>query len=143
MEILFADEDITVRRHSSIDQYKGMLSVMKKGGYTPIRFDSLDGINCERVLSHPIIISYGDIGYHYKDAECKYASDMYFLFDRETTELVPLECWHGGNGEFYERFVKSHSFVNLDNASLGLHNTKELRVGTSYVLADEFLPPVD
>ena len=144
LEILPPDEVITVRRHSSIDQYKGFLSAMTKGGYTPIQFDSLDSITCERVNSHPIIISYGDdIGYHYADGECVYASDLYYKFDKETVELVPLECWHGGDGEFYERFSKGVAFTNFDNASLGTHNVKRLRVGTDYVKADEFLPPVD
>lgn len=142
--ILQADEQITVRRHSSINQYKGFLSVMHKNGYTPIQFDSLDGIVCEKIHSRPIIISYsGDIGYHYADSECAYASDKYILFDKKTIELAPLECWLGGDGEFYERYVAGTSIVGLDDASLGVHNIKKLRVGTSFVKADEHLPAVD
>lgn len=145
LEILPPDEKITVRRRSSIDQYKGFLNVVTKGGYTPIQFDSLDSITCERVNSYPIIISYGDdIGYHYADGECVYASDLYYKFDKETVELVPLECWHGGDGEFYERYSKSNNaFVNFSNSSLGSHSEKRLRVGLDYVLADEKLPAVD
>lgn len=117
---------------------------MTKGGYTPIQFDSLDSITCERVNSHPIIISYGDdIGYHYSDAECTYASDKYFYFDKEAVELVPLECWHGGDSEFYEKFISASSLVNFDDSSLGISNTTRYRVGAGYVLADEKLPAVD
>lgn len=142
MEILFADEKEYTKRHSSIDQYNGFLNVVTRGGATPILFDSLDGITCEKVHSHPIIISFGDdIGYHYDDAHCRYASDMYYYFDRETTELKPLECWFGEG--FYESYSEGTSFVNFDDASLGLHNEKELRIGTDYVLADEILPAID
>lgn len=145
MEILPPDEEITVRRHSSIDQYKGFLSIYHKGGYTPIQFDMIDGITCNKIHHHPIIISYGDdIGYHYQDAECTYASDDYILFDKKTTELVTLPCANGGQGEFYERHIDGHTFVNFDNdTSFGTHNEKRLRIGTDYLLADEKLPAVD
>lgn len=148
LEILPADETITVRNHSSIDQYKGFLSVMTKGGYTPIQFDSLDGINCNQIKSRPIIISYGDIGYHYQDAECTYLSDLYVLFDREGVELVPLNECQGGKGEFYERYYRTRSFVNVDGGdsygnSLGTRNEITLRVGLNYIVADEKLPYVD
>ena len=57
--ILYPDEGSEqVHRHSSIDQFRGFLSVMKKGGWAPIVFDQLDGINCEDIVSHPVIISF-------------------------------------------------------------------------------------
>lgn len=145
MEMLYPDEHEQVHRHSSIDQFRGFLSTMVKGGWAPIVFDQLDGINCETVISHPVIISFGgDVGYVFPEAHCTYASDHFVYFDKEGVEqkLLP-ECF-GGGGEFYDTFVKSNSFVNFDdNSSVGVHNTKKLRTGLSYVLADENLPAVD
>lgn len=145
MDILYPDEHEQVHRHSSIDQFRGFLSTMVKGGWAPIVFDQLDGINCETIMSHPVIISFGgDVGYVFPEAHCTYASDHFVYFDKEGVEqkLLP-ECF-GGGGEFYDTFVKSNSFVNFDDdSSVGVHNTKKLRTGLSYVLADENLPAVD
>lgn len=145
MDILYPDEHDQVHRHSSIDQFRGFLSTMVKGGWAPIVFDQLDGINCETVISHPVIISFGsDVGYIFPEAHCTYASDHFVYFDKEGVEkkLLP-ECF-GGGGELYDAFVKSNSFVNFDDdSSVGTHNTKTLRTGLSYVLADENLPAVD
>lgn len=145
MEMLYPDEHEQVHRHSSIDQFRGFLSTMVKGGWAPIVFDQLDGINCETVMSHPVIISFGgDVGYVFPEAHCTYASDHFVYFDKEGVEqkLLP-ECF-GGGGELYDTFVKSNSFVNFDDdSSVGVHNTKKLRTGLSYVLADENLPAVD
>lgn len=145
MDILYPDEHDQVHRHSSIDQFRGFLSTMVKGGWAPIVFDQLDRINCETVISHPVIISFGgDVGYVFPEAHCTYASDHFVYFDKEGVEkkLLP-ECF-GGGGELYDAFVKSNSFVNFDDdSSVGTHNTKTLRTGLSYVLADENLPAVD
>lgn len=145
METLYPDEsNEQVFRHSSIEQFKGFLSVMVKGGWTPIVFDQLDGIKCETIFSHPVIISFGDdIGYIFPEAHCTYASDHFVCFDKEGVEqkLLP-ECF-GEGGEFYDTFIKSNTFVNFSNdASVGSHNKKHLRTGLSYVLAKESLPPV-
>lgn len=145
MEMLYPDEHEQVHRHSSIDQFRGFLSTMVKGGWAPIVFDQLDGINCETIMSHPVIISFGgDVGYIFPEAHCTYASDHFVYFDKEGVEqkLLP-ECF-GGGGEFYDTFIKSNSFVNFDDdSSVGVHNTKKLRTGLSYVLADENLPAID
>ena len=145
MDILYPDEHDQVHRHSSIDQFRGFLSTMVKGGWAPVVFDQLDGINCETVISHPVIISFGgDVGYIFPEAHCTYASDHFVYFDKEGVEkkLLP-ECF-GGGGELYDAFVKSNSFVNFDDdSSVGTHNTKTLRTGLSYVLADENLPAID
>lgn len=145
MDILYPDEHDQVHRHSSIDQFKGFLSTMVKGGWAPIVFDQLDGINCETIISHPVIISFGgDVGYVFPEAHCTYASDHFVYFDKEGVEqkLLP-ECF-GGGGEFYDTFIKSNSFVNFDDdSSVGTHNTKTLRTGLSYVICDENLPAVD
>lgn len=143
--MLYPTEDAQVHRHSSIDQFKGFLSVYKKGGWAPIVFDQLDGIVCDKIKTHPVVISFGgDLGYIFPEAHCTYSSDHFIYFDEEGVEqrLLP-ECF-GGKGEFYNEFVKSNSFINFDDgASLGVHNTKTTRTGLSYVIADETLPPVD
>ena len=145
MDILYPDEHEQVHRHSSIDQFRGFLSTMVKGGWAPIVFDQLDGINCETIISRPVIISFGgDVGYIFPEAHCAYASDHFVYFDKEGVEqkLLP-ECF-GGGGEFYDTFIKSNSFVNFDDdSSVGTHNKKKLRTGLSYVVTDENLPPVD
>lgn len=145
MDILYPVNDAQVHRHSSIDQFRGFLSTMVKGGWAPIVFDQLDGINCETIISRPVIISFGgDVGYIFPEAHCTYASDHFVTVDKEGVEqkLLP-ECF-GGGGEFYDAFIKSNSFINFSNdSSLGVHNTKTTRTGLSYVTADENLPAVD
>lgn len=144
-DILYPDEKEQYHRHSSIDQFRGFLSVYKKGGWTPILFDQLDGITCEKVHTHPVIVSMSDdIGYVFPEAHCTYASDKFIYFDKEGVEqkLLP-ECF-GGGGEFYDTFIKSNSFVNFDDdCSVGVHNKTTLRTGLDYVLADETLPPAE
>ena len=145
-EILYPDEGKEqVHRHSSIDQFRGFLSTMVKGGWAPIVFDQLDGINCETIKHHPVIISFGgDIGYVFPEAHCTYASDKFVYFDKSGVEQRVLPPCFGEGGEFYDVFVKSNSFINFDNdSSVGSHNIKQLRTGLSYVLADENLPPED
>ena len=146
MDMLYPDETHDqVHRHSSIDQFRGFFSTMVKGGWAPIVFDQLDGITCDHIFSHPVIISFGnDIGYIFPEAHCTYASDHFIVTDKEGVEqkLLP-ECF-GGGGEFYDEYIKSFSFTNFDNgSSLGVHNTKTTRTGLDYVLADETLPAVD
>ena len=144
-QMLYPDETPMVHRHSSIDQYKGFLSVWDRGGWSPIVFDQLDGIVCGEVKSHPIVISFGDdIGYHFDDATCSYASDHFITFDKEgvVEELLPA-CF-GGGGETYVKYLSENTFLNFDtDDSVGVHNTQNLRVGTSYCLSDETLPAVD
>lgn len=149
-DILYPDEsNDQVRRHSSIDQFAGFLSVWKQGGWAPIVFDQLDGIGeCSGIKSHPVAISWGgDLGYIYPEARCSYASDHFIYVDKEGVEQKLLPECYGGNGEFYDVFVKKFSFINFDGddggSSLGVHQTKTLRTGLSYVKASETLPSVD
>lgn len=144
-EILYPTNDAKVHRHSSIDQFKGFLSVMIKGGWAPIVFDQLDGITCETIKTHPVVISFGDdVGYVFPEAHCSYASDKFVVFDKEGIEQKILPECFGEGGEFYDTFVKSNSFINFDDgSSLGTHNVKRLRTGLSYVLADETLPAAE
>lgn len=142
MEMIYADEKPQVHRHSSIGQFRGFLSVAKKGGWTPIVFDQLDGITCETITSHPVVLSLSDdIGYVFPEAKCSYASDKYLYYDKEGVEQRLLPEEFGGGGEFYDAFVRANSFVTFDNGqSLGVHNKQTLRVGLSYCLAEETLP---
>lgn len=146
MEMLYPSEsNEQVHRHSSIDQFKGYLSVMSQGGWTPIVFDQLDGITCETIFSHPVVISFvDDVRYTFPEAHCKRFSDKLIYFDKSGVEQQLLPECMGGSGEFYEQFVKSNPFINFDDdSSLGLTGETELRVGLDYVLADKNLPPVD
>lgn len=142
MKMIYASDNPQAHWHSSIDQYKGFLSVIKKGGYTPIVFDQLDGITCETLHTRPVIISFGDfIGYHYPEAKCSFVSDKFIYFDHEGVEEKLLPESFGGQGEFYLKYIKANSFVNFDNdQSVGVRSTKTLRVGLDYVLADKMLP---
>lgn len=143
--ILYPTNDAQVHRHSSIDQFEGFLSVMKKGGWAPIVFDQLDGINCEDIVSHPVIISWSnDIGYVFPEAHCSYASDHFVYTDKEGVEQKILPECFGGGGEFYDKFIKSNNFIDFDDdTSLGVHNKTTIRTGLSYVIADETLPVVE
>ena len=145
MGILYPDEgDEQVHRHSSIDQFRGFLSTMVKGGWAPIVFDQLDGIDCSGVHTHPVIISLSDdIGYVFPEAHCSYTSDKIVYFDKEGVEHLPLPDCFGGGGEFYDRYISKNTFINFDNdTSAGTHNRIHLRTGLDYVLCDENLPPV-
>lgn len=145
MDILYPVDDAQVHRHSSIDQFRGFLSTMVKGGWAPIVFDQLDGINCETIISHPVVISWDDsIGYVFPEAHCTYASDHFVYFDKEGVEEKVLPECFGEGGEFYYEYIKSNSFVNFSNdSSVGAHNEKRLRTGLSYVICDKSLPPAD
>lgn len=144
--ILTASEDPHVYRHSSIDQFSGFLSVYKQGGWAPIVFDQIDGIVCDKITSHPVVLSWGDdIGYIFPEAQCTYSSDHYIYFDKEGVEQKLLPECMGGKGEFFDYYVtKSNSFVDFDNGTaLGNHRKNKLRVGLSYCLADQTLPAED
>ena len=146
MEILYADEsNDQVHRHSSIDQFRGFLSTMVKGGWAPIVFDQLDGITCETIFSHPVVISFvDDIGYVFPEAHCTYASDKFVYFDKEGVEQKLLPECMGGGGELYDVYIKSNSFIDFDDdSSVGTHSLLRLRTGLDYVIADKNLPAVD
>lgn len=145
IETLYADEHPQVNRHSSIDQFEGFLSVWKQGGPAPIVFDQLDGITCEEIKTHPVIISFGDdIGYVFPEAHCKFSSDKFVYFDKEGVEQKVLPECMGGKGEFYELYTKSNSFYNFsDDSSIGSHSEYQLRTGLSFVLADDTLPAAE
>ena len=142
-EMLYPSENPMVERKSSIGQFKNFLAVMKKGGWAPIVFDQLDYIDCDEIETHPVAITFGNDSYIYPEGRCAYENDTWVTVDKQGVEerLLP-EC-QGGQGEAYEVFVDSNSFINFDDSALGVHNTKTTRVGLSYVKAKETLPAVD
>lgn len=142
--MLYPDEHDQVHRLSSIDQFSNFVSTYKKGGFVPLVFDQLDGIVCDEVKTHPVILTFGDIGYIFPEGECAYSSDEFLYFDKYGVEQKPLPACFGGNGEFVDEWVDKNAFLNFDNnASVGVHNEAKLRVGLSMVLADKTLPPAD
>lgn len=147
-EILYSDENPQVKTLSSIDQFKDYIHTIKQGGSAPIVFEQLDYIGeCSGVHSHPVVVTFSKNEYVYPEGKCTYTSDHFIYVDKEGVEhrLLP-EC-QGGLGEFYDIYVKSNSFINFDGDaggnSLGLHQSKTLRVGLDYVRATESLPPAD
>lgn len=140
--MLYSDEKPMVKRHSSIEQFRGYLSAMKKGGWAPIVFEQLDGITCDSIEHHPVIINFSDeIGYVFPEAHCTFASDKFVYFDKEGVEQRLLPACMGGTGEFYDIYVRKNAFINFDDdTSMGTHNILRLRTGLGYVLSDETLP---
>lgn len=144
MEILKHDEGKpTVSAKSSIDQYSGYIAVYERGGWMPIQFDYLDYIDCNKVATHPVIIEFNDqMGYHYQIDECEYTTDEYMKFDFQEVTSEPLdECLGDG---FYEKYSEGETFINFDNNNaVGVRNNYKLKIGTDYIVANEFLPPAD
>ena len=144
MSILKHDEGKrTVKRVSSIDQYAGYISVYERGGWTPIQFDYLDYIDCDKVVSHPVVIEFDDkIGYQYQIDETRQTTDEYMKFDfaEVTTEALPEFMGEG----FYERYDEGEELINFDNGNaLGVRNDYRMKVGTDYIVGTEFLPPAE
>ena len=143
MEILYSDEKPQVHIHSSIDQYKKFLATYERGGWTPIEFDYLDYIDCNRPVTHPVIIEFGDeIGYHFPISECSFTTDDYQKFDYKGVELRALpDCLGAG---FYQAYEEGEEIINFDGGSaLSTRNEYRLRIGQHYYLADEILPADD
>lgn len=147
--ILYAEEKEQVHRHSSIDQFKDYISTWKQGGLAPIVFDQLDYIGeCSGLHSHPVAITFGESEYVYPEGRCTYVSDKFVYVDKQGVEHIQLPECFGGGGEIIPVYVDKNTFVNFDSdggdaSSLGVHQTKTLRIGLDYAKADESLPPVD
>lgn len=142
LEYLNDSDEYNIRRHSSIDQYGAFLSVKKGGVNIPLRFDSLDWINCDGIKTHPIIISDGtDIGYNFPVGHYTYFTDTYLIMDRREVVVKKLPHWFGEG--WYEKFLNEKVFTNFDGSSLGMRNRVDLRIGEDYVTADEVLDDSD
>lgn len=151
MEILYHSDEPSVRAYSSIDQYDKFISTYERGGWTPIEFDHLDYIKCVdcagkgkyQVVSHPIIIEFGDnVGYNFPIGECEYKTDEYIKFDEKGDEILALPDYYGDG--FYLSSGSSEIIANFDDGTaLSTRNNYKLKVGQDYYLADDFLPPAE
>lgn len=143
MEILFHDDDRKIHAHSSIDQFSKFIATYERGGWTPIEFDQIDYIDCDKVVSHPIIIEFDDrLGYYFPIDECEFETDEIPLFDIQGVVLHELPACMGEG--FYQAWESSENIINFDcGKSLGTHNKYRLRIGTDYYLAEDFLPADD
>lgn len=136
-----ADEN-DIHRHSSVDQYGAFLSVKKGGVNIPLRFDSLDWINCEGIKTHPIIVSDGtDLGFHFPVGHYTYFTDTYLIMDHKEVVVKKLPEWYGTG--WYEKALNKKMFTNFDDGSLGERNRVDLRIGLDYVTVDEVLDDSD
>lgn len=143
MEYLIHDDDRRVHLHSSIDQFSKFIATYERGGWTPISFDYLDYIDCDKPVSHKVIIEFDDgLGYYFPIDECEFETDEYILPETAGVVLKELpECMGEG---FYQAYEKADLIVNFDDGSaLGTHNRYKLKIGTHYWMAEEFLPPED
>lgn len=133
--------DTDVERKSSINQHRGLLSVMKRGEVCPIIFDSIDSIDCGRIKSHKIAIRIGEgLDYTFPVKTCKYVKDTYFLTHKDKIELKPLPEYYGTG--FYEAHTRQNVIINLGKSALGHRQEKLLRVGLDYCRAKDTLEPV-
>lgn len=143
MDILIHDDDRRVHAHSSIDQFSKFIATYERGGWTPIRFDYLDYIDCDKPVSHPVIIEFDDkLGYYFPIDECEFETDEYILPETASVVIRELpECMGEG---FFQAYDKSQEIINFDDGSaLGTHNRYKLKIGTHYWLADDILPADD
>lgn len=148
MKILEAVDGGEITRYSSIDQYKdNFLCVIRGGRAVPISFDVIDYIRCEKggkhvPVSHRAILSDGrDIGYHFPVGYRKFISDLYVRPDLKTKAIREAPDYYGI--EFYEEYLNCSPIVTSDSGALGVRNVNTLRIGQSYILADETLPADD
>jgi len=140
MEYLeIADEHRTVTK-SSISQARDTKLSLSNGvgAFLPIVFDNLDYIDCDRVKSHPIIVStVDDLDYQYPVRECTYYTDEYVYVDEHGSELRTLPHWFGEG--FYTKYVDTSNFINFDTESLGTRNKETLQGGLHYTTAIDTL----
>lgn len=142
IEYLNEADEYDIRRHSSVNQYDAFLSVQKGGVNVPLRFDSLDWINCDGIKTHSVIISDGnDIGFNYPIGHYTYFTDTYLIVDRNEVVVKKLPEWYGAG--WYEKALREKNFINFDDKSLGERNAVHLRIGKDYIKADEMLDSAD
>jgi hypothetical protein len=142
LEYLNDADEYTVKRHSSIDQYKSFLSVKKGGVNVPLRFDKLDFINCDGMKTHQVIISEGnDLGFNFPVGHYTFFTDTYLIGDRKEVVVKKLPEWFGTG--WYEKALNEKVFTNFDDSSLGERNRVDLRIGLDYIYSDDILEPAD
>lgn len=128
-----ASEHRTVTKSSISQARNSKLSTTNDlGQFFPVIWDHLDYIDCDRVKSHPIIVSTVDeLDYQYPVRECTYYTDEYVYVDEQGIELRTLPHWFGEG--FYQAYVDSNDFVNFDTEAFGTRNKETLQSGLYYV----------
>lgn len=130
-----ADEHRTITK-SSISQARDTKLSLSNGigQFIPIVFDNLDYIDCDRVVSHKVMVSDSDeLAFEYPVKECTYFSDEYVYVDEKGTELRELPEWFGAG--FYRASVDRNNFVNFDDQAFGTRDADTLQTGLHYVEA--------
>lgn len=134
-------EDNLVRK-SSIYQHGDLLCVMKKGEWCPLVFDVIDGVECGKIKSHKSCLRIKDgLNYTFPVGNCHYTSDIFYLSQKDKTELKVLPDYYGTG--FYESHERKNVFTNAGSEALGNHQEKSLRVGKDYVMAKKILKAVE
>ena len=129
MEILKHDEgDRPFKLKSPAMQYSGYYSVYENSKWVPIQFDYLDYIDCDKVVTHPIIIEFDDvIGYHFPIGECHITEDEYPLFDQHRVEYEELpECMGDGFYRAYkgDKEIKTFKLHKICGTCIAKDKTK-------------------
>lgn len=138
--LLEPDEKPEVFYHSSINQHKNKLSVLRGGEIVPISFDAIDYIDCNHVETHVATLTDGDdIGFSFPVDEQVLYSDVYATYDTQGVRQEKLRTWFGEG--VYDKYFEERSFLNADNGSLGVKNKETLRIGLNYALANKTLEP--
>lgn len=120
---------------SSIAQDKDhVLSVFKAGRYVPIAFDYIDYIDCDKVVSHQVIVTDScEAPYRYPVGKCKYVSEIYLTSDKTEEDIKPLPCWFGEG--WYREWVDKRAYTNFDDQALGVKNVEPVEIGLEYIEA--------
>lgn len=141
METIGAVEDRPLERKSSIYQNRHMLAVRKGDEWVPISYDTLEGIDCDTIITKRAVLTDKPyIGYQFPVATCRRLSQTYIASDQKGSELKALPSYFGAG--FYERYYDRDIIVNSATGALGQTNATTLRVGLDYVLAKETIDPV-
>lgn len=134
--------DESVERRSSIYQHKDLLSAMEKGEWCPLVYDVIDGIECGKIKSHKAALRIKDgLNYTFPVGTCTYTSDIFYLSQKDKTELRVLPDYCGTG--FYETHERKNVFTNAGLEALGNHQEKVLRVGKDYAMAKNILKAVE
>lgn len=132
-------DDHKLERKASNLQFKDFLSVWKGNEWVPISFDTLEGKDCDKIITRKAVLTDKPyIGYKFPVKSCRYVSESYLLSDQRGKELKALPEYYGTG--FYESYYDRNVFVNAHNGALGMKDDITLRVGLDYVVAKESLP---
>lgn len=142
MHIAESSDELDVSYRSSISQHNNKLGVFRGRKYLPLSFDSLDYVDCDKVVSHRAIVSdREDIGYIFPVDRVTLYTDKYVFHDHNEIVMRVLPHWYGEG--MYLESIKNKAFVNADNGSVGVRNRYNLKVGLAYALADNTLDGTD